>query len=124
MKQHTMGFLGLVTDAKKHIQELTPQSLKKKLDEREQLWLIDVREASEWSSSGHLPGAIHLSKGIIERDIEKKIPDRSAPMVVYCSGGFRSALVADNLQHMGYQKVYSLNSGLQGWIDAGFALEP
>ena len=119
MKQHSPGFLKLVTEAKSKIHEITPAQLKEKLDRHEQFHLIDVREESEWAS-GHIPRAIHLSKGIIERDIEKKFPDLNTPLVVYCSGGFRCALVAESLQKMGYTSVSSLESGSQGWIDEGY----
>src|SRR2546425_5389385 len=81
--------------------------------------LFRSREESEWAR-GHLPGAIHLGKGIIERDIEQRIPDRSAPVVLYCGGGFRSALAADNIQKMGYTKVVSMDGGWSGWTEAGF----
>lgn len=121
MKQHASGFLELVNRAKQHINEITAEELQQKL-QQQSVTLIDVREAAEWPT-GHIPGAIHLSKGIIERDIEKKIPDLNTPVVVYCSGGFRCALVADNLQQMGYTEVYSLDNGLQGWIEAGFRIE-
>ncbi|MBX9578640.1 MAG: hypothetical protein K2W97_09255 [Chthoniobacterales bacterium] len=120
MKQHSPSFLKLVSDAKKQIHEITPAQLKEKLDQHEPLQLIDVREESEWSS-GHIPTATHLSKGIIERDIEKKFPDLNTSLVVYCSGGFRCALVAESLQKMGYTHVSSLESGSQGWIDAGYS---
>lgn len=122
MKQHSPGFLALVTESKKRISEITPRDLKQKLDHKERFYLIDVREDNEWPT-GHIPTAIHLGKGIIERDIEKKIPDLNAPIVTYCSGGFRCALVADTLQKMGYKHVFSLESGLQGWNDAGYDLE-
>ncbi|MFT4058053.1 MAG: rhodanese-like domain-containing protein [Legionella sp.] len=122
MKQHSQGFLALVTEAKKHIKELSPKELKKKLEHQEPLKLIDVREESEWASGG-IPSAMHLGRGIIERDIEKVIPLRQQQIVVYCSGGFRCALVAESLQKMGYQNVYSLDTGLQGWIDAGYPME-
>ncbi|WP_347252177.1 rhodanese-like domain-containing protein [Legionella sp.] len=122
MKQHSPQFLALVADAKKRINEITPQKLKNKIDQHEPLHVIDVREDNEWPS-GHIPTAIHMSKGIIERDIEKAIPDPHTPIVVYCSGGFRCALVADSLQKMGYDQIYSLESGLQGWLDAGYALK-
>ncbi|RAP35334.1 sulfurtransferase [Legionella quinlivanii] len=121
MKQHSPGFLKLVTAAKQRIKEISPLALKEKMDSNESFQLIDVRETNEWET-GHLPGAVHLGKGIIERDIEKQISDLKTPIVVYCSGGFRCALVADNLQAMGYEQVYSLESGSQGWIDAGFNL--
>lgn len=122
MKNHSPSFLKLVTEAKKKIQEITPAQLKEKLDCHENFHLIDVREEIEWAS-GHIPSAIHLSKGIIERDIEKKFPDLNTPIVVYCSGGFRCALVAESLQKMGYTHIFSLESGSQGWIGAGYGLE-
>ncbi len=123
MKQHAQGFLGLVNQAKQHIQEITPAGLQTMIDQHAAFYLIDVREDHEWLS-GHIPGALHLSKGIIERDIQKHIADVQASLVVYCSGGFRSALVAESLQAMGYTTVMSLSSGLQGWLDAGHALVP
>jgi rhodanese-related sulfurtransferase len=122
MKQHAQRFLTLVTESKKRIKELTPQALKDKMGHHEPLCIIDVREESEWPS-GHIPNAIHLCKGIIERDIGKIISDEHAQIIVYCSGGFRSALVADSLQQMGYSNIYSLESGLQGWLNAGFGIE-
>ena len=122
MKHHSPGFLKLVSEAKKKIHEITPAQLKEKLDQHELLQLIDVREESEWAS-GHIPTALHLSKGIIERDIEKKFPDLNTPIVTYCSGGFRCALVAETLQKMGYTTVSSLESGSQGWLDAGYEIE-
>lgn len=122
MKQHGQGFLTLVTEAKKRIKEINPHELKEKLDQHESMHLIDVREDHEWGT-GNIPGAMHLGKGIIERDIEKAIPDRTQQIVVYCSGGFRCALVADSLQQMGYAQVYSLDTGLQGWIDADYPVE-
>ena len=123
LKQHSPRFLAVVAKSKQSIHELSPRALKEKLDHKEPLCLIDVREESEWASSGHIPTAIFMSKGIIERDIEKKFPDPTTQLVVYCSGGFRCALVADTLQHMGYTNVHSLNTGLQGWIDEGFDTE-
>lgn len=119
MKQHTSRFLALVAAAKQHIKEISPQALKNKMDTQQPFYLIDVREASEWAS-GCIPGAIHLSKGVVEREIEKYIADPKAPIVVYCSGGFRCALVADNLQQMGYENVLSLSTGSNGWIEAGY----
>ncbi len=123
MKQHAPGFLTLVHEAKKKIHEITPAQLKEKLDHQEPPHLIDVREESEWRL-GHIPSAIHLSKGIIERDIEKKFPDLKTPLVVYCSGGFRCALVAESLQKMGYTNIFSLETGSQGWINQGYAMVP
>lgn len=122
MKQHAQGFLGLVAESKKHIKEMTPTELKKKLDLKAPLQLIDVREDNEWDT-GIIPTAIHLSKGVIERDIEKTIPNLQQEIVVYCSGGFRCALVAENLQKMGYTHVSSLDTGLKGWVDAGYPIE-
>lgn len=121
MKQHSVRFLKLVEESKKRIRELKPQELKKKLESQEPLVLIDVREDQEWDT-GHIPTAVHLCKGIIERDIEKIVPDVQKQIVVYCSGGFRCALVADTLQHMGYTQVFSLETGLQGWLNAGYEL--
>lgn len=122
MKKHTSRFLTLIAESKKRIKEISPQMLREKMDNHESLTLIDVREDNEWLS-GHIPTAIHLSKGIIERDIEKQLTDPNTPIVVYCSGGFRCALVADSLQTMGYTNVSSLDSGLQGWINEGFDIK-
>src|SRR5689334_12729164 len=122
MKQHSQGFLDLVNESKKQIKEITAPILKEKIDRHESMQLIDVREESEWAT-GYIPTASHLSRGIIERDIEKKIPEHNTQIVVYCSGGFRCALVAESLQKMGYTNVYSLGTGLQGWLDAGYSLE-
>ncbi len=121
MKQHSQGFLKLVAEAKNRINEISPQILKIKIDNNEKLIIIDVRETDEWET-GKIPNAIHLSKGIIERDIEKIITDNQSNIVVYCSGGYRCALVADSLQKMGYTNVFSLDTGLQGWLDAGYSL--
>ncbi|HAU0781929.1 TPA: rhodanese-like domain-containing protein [Legionella pneumophila] len=121
MKQHSQGFLKLVTEAKKRINEISPQILKSKIDNNEKLIIIDVRETDEWET-GKIPNAIHLSKGIIERDIEKIITDNQSNIVVYCSGGYRCALVANSLQKMGYTNVLSLDTGLQGWLEAGYSL--
>lgn len=119
MKQHSLRFLALVEESRKRIKEITPQELKDKMDKNEPLSLIDVREDHEWTK-GHIPKAIHVGKGIIERDIETMLPEMDTPIIVYCSGGFRCALVADTLQHMGYTQVSSLDTGLQGWLDAGY----
>ncbi len=116
---HSPGFLKLVEDAKTRVREANVHEVKKGLDAGEKLILVDVREDSEWAR-GHIPGAVHLGKGIIERDIEQKIPDHSAPLVLYCGGGFRSALAADNLQKMGYTNVISMDGGWKGWNDAGY----
>lgn len=121
MAQHSPGFLNLVTDAKKRIRECTVDDIKARLDKGDKFVLIDVREESEWAKD-HLPGAIHLGKGIIERDIEEKVPDHAAPIVLYCGGGFRSALSADNLQKMGYTNVLSMDGGIRDWRGKGFPL--
>jgi rhodanese-related sulfurtransferase len=122
MKQHASGFLALVAESKKYIKEISPQKLKEKLDNHENMHVIDVREDREWTT-GHIPTAIHLGRGIIERDIEKQVPDLQQQIIVYCSGGFRCALVAESLQKMGYSQVYSLDTGLQGWIDSDYPVE-
>jgi len=116
---HSEGFLNLVRDAKKRIKEEDYRATKKRIDAGEQFTLIDTREDTEWAR-GHIPGATHMSKGIIERDIEKTVPDKDTPVVLYCGGGFRSALAADNLQKMGYCNVVSMDGGWRGWTEAGF----
>jgi rhodanese-related sulfurtransferase len=115
---HAARFLVLVNDAKKRIKETNVADMKRRMDAGEKIVLVDVREESEWAQ-GHLPGAIHLGKGIIERDIEQRVPDTNAKIVLYCGGGFRSALTADNLQKMGYTNVESMDGGWKGWIGAG-----
>jgi rhodanese-related sulfurtransferase len=120
--KHTPGFLKIVNDAKSRIRELTIADVKQKLDRNESFHLVDVREESEWAA-GHLPKAEHLGKGIIERDIETKIPDTNAEIILYCGGGFRSALAADNLQKMGYTKVWSMDGGFRGWKDASLPID-
>jgi rhodanese-related sulfurtransferase len=116
---HAQGFLGLVTEAKTRIKEENFRETKKRLDAGEKIILVDTREDAEWAR-GHIPGAIHLGRGIIERDIEKIVPEKDAPVVLYCGGGFRSALAADNLQKMGYRNVISMDGGWRGWTEAGF----
>jgi rhodanese-related sulfurtransferase len=116
---HEPAFLALVNDAKKRVKEADYREIKKRLDAGEKMILVDTREDNEWAR-GHIPGAIHLGKGIIERDIEKTIPDKRAPLVLYCGGGFRSALAADNLQKMGYKNVISMDGGWRGWFESGF----
>ncbi len=119
--QHTPGFLKIVHDAKTRIKECTIADVQAKISANESFLLIDVREESEWAN-GHLPGAIHLGKGIIERDIETRVPDTATPMILYCGGGFRSALAADNLQKMGYTNVISMDGGFRGWKEAGLTI--
>ena len=117
--QHSEGFLKLVKDAKSRVKEVDYKEVKKRLDSGEKFILVDTREDLEWAN-GHLPGAIHIGKGVIERDIEKTIPDQNAPVVLYCGGGFRSALAADNLQKMGYTNVVSMDGGWRGWTESGY----
>ncbi|HSY99427.1 MAG TPA: rhodanese-like domain-containing protein [Terriglobales bacterium] len=119
--QHSPRFLKIVEDTRKRIREVTIDEVKAKLDRKEKFLLIDVREESEYAAD-HLPGAVHLGKGIIERDVEARVPDPNTPMVLYCGGGFRSALTADNLQKMGYTQVLSMDGGIRGWREKGFAL--
>ena len=120
--EHSQGFLALVQDAKKRVREITLSEYKKRVRDGEKFVLIDTREDHEWDKS-HVAGATHLSKGIIERDVEKTIPDKDAPIVCYCGGGFRSALVCDNLQKMGYTNVRSLAGGFRGWLAEGEPVE-
>lgn len=121
-KRHAPGFLRIVEDAKSRIRELTVQDVRSKLDSDQSFFLVDVREESEWAG-GHLPSAIHLSKGIIERDIEATVADSGAEIICYCGGGYRSALVADNLRKMGYTNVWSMDGGFGGWRAAGLPIE-
>ena len=115
---HAPTFLSIVNDAKKRVKETNVADVKRRIDAGEKFTLVDVREESEWAS-GHLPGAIHLGKGIIERDVEQRIPASDAKLILYCGGGFRSALAADNLQKMGYTNVESMDGGWKGWLAAG-----
>jgi rhodanese-related sulfurtransferase len=119
MPDHPEGFLKLVKEAKTRIKEEDFRDIKKKLDAGEPMTIIDTREDNEWAR-GHIPNAVHLGKGVIERDIEKAIPDKDATLVLYCGGGYRSALAADNLQKMGYRNVISMDGGWRGWTEAGF----
>ncbi len=121
-KQHAPGFLRIVSAAKARIKECTVLDVKRRLDAGESFALVDVREESEYAA-GHARGALHLSKGIIERDIETKIPDPTTPIVLYCGGGFRSALVADNLQQMGYTNVVCMDGGWRDWTQHGMPIE-
>jgi rhodanese-related sulfurtransferase len=120
-KQHTSAFIKLVDKIKPQIKELTVADLNKKIKSQHRFYLIDLRERDEFQQ-GSIVHAIPLSKGIIERDIEKYIPDFEVEIVVYCSGGFRSCLAADNLQKMGYRHVTSLQGGLRAWLEAGYPL--
>src|SRR6266581_3871622 len=119
--QHSPRFLKIVENAKQRIREVSVDDVKTKLDRGEKFVLVDVREESEWAKD-HLPGAIHLGKGVIERDIEQRVPDLNTPLVLYCGGGFRSALAADNLQKMGYSNVISMDGGIRDWREKGYPL--
>ena len=120
--QHPPRFLKIVDDAKTRVRETNVDAVKTRIDRGDKFVLIDVREESEFARD-HLPGAIHLGKGIIERDIEARVPELNTEMILYCGGGFRSALAADNLQKMGYTNVISMDGGIRGWRDQGFPLE-
>jgi rhodanese-related sulfurtransferase len=120
-QKHSQRFLQMVTDAKSRVREVSVDEVKTKLDRGEKFLLVDVREESEYTSN-HLPRAIHLGKGIIERDIENRVPDPATAIVLYCGGGFRSALAADSLQKMGYTNVLSMNGGHREWKEKGLPL--
>ena len=119
--KHTEGFLKIVNDAKTRIKEVSVAQTRDRLNANRDALLIDVREDNEWNSA-HAAGAIHLGKGIIERDIEQRFPDTATPLVLYCGGGFRSALAADNLQKMGYTNVISMDGGIRDWRDRKYPL--
>lgn len=121
MAKHAERFLKLVAESKSKVRECTIADIKPRLDRGDEFFLVDTREESEWAA-GHLPKAIHLGKGVIERDIEGAIPDPNAEIVLYCGGGFRSALAAENLQRMGYTNVISMDGGIRAWKDAGFPI--
>jgi rhodanese-related sulfurtransferase len=118
---HSPGFLAIANDAKKNVKETSVIDIKSRLDKGEKLLLIDVREESEFAKD-HIPGAIHLSKGVIERDIELAVPGHSTEIILYCGGGFRSALSAENLMRMGYTNVISMDGGIRVWRENGFPL--
>lgn len=120
--KHSPGFEKIVQDAKKNIRELTVRQVAEKLQRGDKFHFVDVREDEEWKA-GRAKGAIHLGKGVIERDIETEIPDKQAEIVLYCGGGFRSALAADALKRMGYANVISMDGGIRGWREAGLPEE-
>ncbi len=120
-KHHSPRFLALVQDVKGRIRETTVTEVQARLARGEKLLIVDVREESEFAKD-HLPGAVYLGKGIIERDIEEKYPDTSTEMILYCGGGFRSALVAEALQKMGYTNVLSMDGGIREWREKGLPL--
>ena len=118
---HSPRFLDIVNDARSRVRETTVDEVKRQLDRGEKVTLVDVREESEFAKD-HLPGAIHLGKGVIERDIETRVPELNTPMILYCGGGFRSALAADNLQKMGYTNVISMDGGIREWREKNYPL--
>jgi len=120
--KHSAKFLAIVDDARSRIQECGIADVQRMREAGEAFVLVDVREESEFAN-GHLPGAIHIGKGVIERDAEDKLSDPQAKIVLYCGGGYRSALAADNLQKMGYTDVVSMDGGFRGWKEAGLAVE-
>ena len=119
--QHPPRFLRIVDDARTRVRETNVDEVKKRMDSADKFLLVDVREESEFAKD-HLPGAIHLGKGVIEREIEARVPDLNAEMILYCGGGFRSALAADNLQKMGYKNVISMDGGIRGWREKSYPL--
>ncbi len=121
-KNHSPGFLRVVTEAKARVKECVVADVQVRQTTGDSFVLVDVREESEYAA-GHLPGAIHIGKGVIERDIEVKVPDPATPLVLYCGGGFRSVLAADMIQKMGYTNVISMDGGWTGWNKAGLPTE-
>jgi rhodanese-related sulfurtransferase len=119
---HSQGFLDIVKDSKKRVRETTPEEIRRRQERGERFYLVDVREDSEWER-GRALGALHLGKGVIERDVERAIPDLDAEIVLYCGGGYRSALAADSLQRMGYTNVISMDGGWKRWKELGYPTE-
>ena len=120
--KHSEGFLKIVNDAKTRIKEVTVAETRERLSANSNAKLIDVREDNEWDAA-HAAGAIHLGKGIIERDVETAAPDKSTELILYCGGGYRSALAADVLQEMGYTNVWSMAGGWKAWKESGAPVE-
>ena len=116
--KHSPRFLKFVEETRRHVHETTIAEVQRRLAAGEKLLLVDVREESEWAE-GHLPNAVHLGKGILERDVETRFPQAETELILYCGGGYRSAIAADNLQKMGYQKVLSMDGGFRGWTESG-----
>jgi rhodanese-related sulfurtransferase len=116
--KHSEGFLRLVNEARSRIRETNVAEVRRRRDAGEKFTLIDIREESEWAR-GHLPDAVYLGRGTLERDVELRFPDKNTELILYCGGGFRSALSADNLQKMGYKNVASMDGGWRGWLEAG-----
>jgi rhodanese-related sulfurtransferase len=120
-QSHSPRFLKLVQETRPRVRELTVDQVKAKLDRGEKFHVVDVREESEWAKD-HLPAAVHLGRGVLERDVEQRIPDTGAEIVLYCGGGFRSALAAENLQKMGYTNVFSMDGGIRDWRARNYPL--
>jgi rhodanese-related sulfurtransferase len=120
--KHSEGFLKLVDDAKSRIREVSASETQQRMSDKRDVKLIDVREDNEWNEA-HAAGAIHLGKGIIERDVETTIPDKNTELILYCGGGYRSALAADALQKMGYTNVFSMAGGWRAWKETGGEIE-
>ena len=121
-KQHAPGFLKIVQESRARVKECTVNDVQARLAAGERLTIVDVREESEYAA-GHIPGAIHIGKGVIERDIEAKMPDPTTPLILYCGGGFRSILAADAIQKMGYTQVISMDGGWRDWTGKGLPVE-
>lgn len=120
--QHNPRFLAFVNEVRQRVNEVDVQQVKRWMEQSRPFVLVDVREESEWSK-GHLPSAQYLGRGILERDIETRYPELDTPLVLYCGGGFRSVLAADNLQQMGYRNVISMDGGYRGWVESGYPIE-
>ncbi|HWA99378.1 MAG TPA: rhodanese-like domain-containing protein [Pirellulales bacterium] len=122
MAKHSPRFLKLSEDARSGVREISIDQVHKRLADAQPPLIVDVREDHEWSQ-GHLPQAVHLGRGILERDIEQRVPDVHAELILYCGGGYRSALAAESLQKMGYDNVWSMAGGWRGWRDANLPIE-
>ena len=120
--QHNPRFLAFVNEVRQRVNEVDVQQVKRWMEQNRPFVLVDVREESEWAK-GHLPSAQYLGRGILERDIETRYPELDTPLVLYCGGGFRSMLAADNLQQMGYRDVISMDGGYRGWVESGYPIE-
>lgn len=120
--QHNPRFLAFVNEVRQRVNEVDVQQVKRWMEQNRPFVLVDVREESEWAK-GHLPSAQYMGRGILERDIETRYPELDTPLVLYCGGGFRSVLAADNLQQMGYRDVISMDGGYRGWVESGYPLE-
>ena len=120
--KHSAGFLAIVNDAKTRVTQCTVADVKARLDGGERFEFVDIREDLEWAVD-RAAGARHIGRGVLERDVEGLIPDKAAPIVLYCGGGFRSALAAESLQRMGYTKVVSMDGGIRAWREAGYAID-